>query len=103
MTQILPIGTPVWVAQGEQPKWGRGRPHVVGEGVVIGHLPCDTCWQRYLDGGGRVTADGYRAAAADCREPAGYVASVKGLPLVVTPDDPTVLAVPITSDERSAA
>jgi hypothetical protein len=103
MIQILPIGTRVWVAQGEQRKWGKGRPHVVGEGVVTGHLPCHVCWQQYVDGGGLVTAAGYRAAADVCQEPAGYVASVKGLPLVVTPDDPTVLAVPITSDERSAA
>lgn len=103
MIPILPIGTRVWVAQGEQRKWGRGRPHVVGDGVVTGHLPCHACWQRHVAGGGRVSAAGYRAAADACQEPVGYVASVKGLPLIVAPGDDTVLAVPITSDERSAA
>lgn len=98
---ILPIGTPVWVAQGEQRE--QGRPHIVGEGTVTGHLPCNTCWQKYLDDGGRVTAASYRAAADACQEPSGYVASVKGLPLIVAPGDNTALAVPITSDERSAA
>ncbi|GES27852.1 hypothetical protein AB0G60_02980 [Streptomyces angustmyceticus] len=103
MIQILPIGTLVWVAQGEQRKLGRGRPHVVGDGVVTAHLPCSACWQRHVDDGGHVSAAGYRAAADACEEPAGYVASVKGLPLIVAPGDETVLAVPITSTDRSAA
>lgn len=101
MIQILPIGTPVWVAQAARPDGTRRA--LADDGVVTGRVPCTDCWRRCVDDGGQVSVVGYRAAAAACREPAGYVVSVRGFPVTVIDGDPTVIAVPITTDERSAA
>ncbi len=101
MTLILPIGTPVWVAQAARPDGVRRA--LKGDGMVTGRVPCDVCLAQQAVPGRAMTPAAYGIAAAMCREPVGYVARVRGLPVTVTPDDPTVIAVPITSDERSAA
>lgn len=98
---VLPIGTRVWVAQAACP--AIGRRDVSGDGIVTGHVPCSPCWQRYVGSGRHVTRAGYRAAAESCTEPSGFVVSLGRLPIAVTDGDPTVIAVPITSEERSAA
>lgn len=101
MIQILPIGTPVWVAQAARPDGTRRA--LAGDGVVSGRVPCDVCLAHQSVPGEAMTPAAYALAAAICREPVGYVAMVRGLPVTVTADDDTVLVVPITSDERSAA
>ncbi|SHL73831.1 hypothetical protein [Streptomyces yunnanensis] len=101
MIQILPIGTPVWVAQAADPSTGRRA--LAGDGVVTGHVPCSACWQRYTGSIRRMSRAAYAAVAAACDRPAGFVVTVHRRPVTVTADDPTVIAVPITSDERSTA
>lgn len=98
---VLPIGTPVWVAQAADPQ--RRRRALYGDGVIVSHVPCSACWQRYVGSGRHITRGDYSAVQTGCREPAGFVVMVRGLPVTVTPDDDAVLVVPITSDERSAA
>ncbi|GGX49232.1 hypothetical protein [Streptomyces noursei] len=98
---ILPIGTLVWVAQAADPS--RRRRAMAGDGVVTSHVPCSACWQQYASSIRRMSRAAYAAVAAACDKPAGFVATVHHRPVTVMPDDPTVLAVPITSDERSAA
>ncbi|MEU3990164.1 hypothetical protein AB0F24_17605 [Streptomyces platensis] len=102
MIQILPIGTPVWVADPADP--GTGRRDRSGDGIVVSHMPCTACWARYAAKHRfvTVTPDTYRKAAADCRRPAGMYVAGLGRPIAITPDSPAI-AVPITSDERSAA
>ncbi|MEV7466187.1 hypothetical protein AB0O20_06680 [Streptomyces kronopolitis] len=98
---ILPINTPVWVAQAADPQ--RRRRALAGDGVVVSHVPCSACWQRHVGGGRHITRRDYTAVQAGCREPIGFVATVRGLPVTVLDGDDTVLAVPIVADERSAA
>ncbi|KIZ16887.1 hypothetical protein [Streptomyces natalensis] len=99
---VLPIGTPLWVAQAARPDGTRRA--LAGDGTVVSHVPCDACWQRYAAADlRRMSPAAYAAVAAACDRPAGFVATVHGWPVTVTASDDTVLAVPITSDERSAA
>ncbi len=100
MIQILPIGTPVWVAQAARPDGMRRA--LCGDGVVTALVCCTACHDRWL-AGRHVTPALYRRIVASCRQPAGFVATVRGLPVTVTAGDDTVLAVPIASGERSAA
>lgn len=102
MIQILPIGTPVWVADPADP--GAGRRERSGDGIVVSHVPCGPCWDRYADRHRfvTVTPESYRRAAAECRRPAGMYVAGPGRPIAITPEGPAI-AVPITSDERSAA
>ncbi|MFF7411592.1 hypothetical protein [Streptomyces lydicus] len=100
MIQILPIGTPVWVAQAACPDGTRRA--LCGDGVVTALVCCVDCHNEHV-GGRHITPADYRVVAAACRRPSGYVATVRGIPVTVTADDDSVLAVPITSDERSAA
>ena len=101
MIQILPIGTPVWVAQAAT----ASRPHraLAGDGVVVSHVPCGACWQRYVGSGQHITRSSYTAVQVGCDRPIGMVATVRGLPVTVTSGDSTVIAIPITSTDRSAA
>ncbi|MFD8545584.1 hypothetical protein [Streptomyces sp. NPDC059649] len=101
MIQILPIGTPVWVAQAARPDGTRRA--LCGDGVVSTNVPCDVCLAQQSGPSREMTPAAYAIAAVACEEPVGFVAMVRGLPVTVTPDDNTVIAVPITSDERSAA
>ena len=102
MIQILPIGTPVWVALPAAP--GAGRSCRYGDGVVVSHVPCGACWNRYAAAHRfvTVTPESYRQAAADCRRPAGMYVAGLGRPIAITPDSPAI-AVPTTTEERSAA
>lgn len=102
MIQILPIGTPVWVAEPADP--ATGRRYRSGDGIVVSHLPCRACWDRYAERHQfvTVTPDTYRQASAACQTPAGMYVAGLGQPIAITPDGPAI-AVPITSEERSAA
>lgn len=101
MIQILPIGTPVWVAQAAAPV--KRRRALAGDGIVVSHVPCSACWQRHVGSGRHITRRDYSAVQVGCDRPIGFVATVRGLPVTVLAGDDTVLAVPIATDERSAA
>lgn len=98
---VLPIGTPVWVAQAADPD--AGRRAVTGDGTVTSHLPCGVCWQWFVSRHRRPTPATAKAAAAQCTNPAGFVVTAGRRPIAITDGDPTVIVVPITSDEWSAA
>ena len=98
---VLPIGTPVWVAQAAAP--AKRRRALAGDGVVVSHVPCSACWQRHVGSGRHITRGDYTAVQTGCDRPVGMVATVRGLPVTVLCDDDSVIAVPVTSDERSAA
>lgn len=98
---LLPIGTRVWAAQAACP--AIDRPNIAGDGVVDAHIPCSPCWQRHVGNGCHVDRNTYRAVGERCSEPVGYVVTLGHRPIVVMPDDDTVLVVPIADTERSAA
>lgn len=98
---ILPVGTRVWIARAALP--AIGVPNMAGDGTVTSLLPCTVCHEAYMRDGRLVTRNGYQAVAASCTEPVGFVVTLGRCPIAVTPGDPTVLVVPVTDSERSAA